>query len=260
MAVDQKGLFWWHSIHLPDGTITPGERGVDVLERAWAAFHLPLLAGKTVLDIGAWDGWNSFRAESEGAARVVALDSFVWSLDFSRSDEYWAYVFDCEARGEPYDRWGPECAYWDAETLPGKRSFDVASAALDSRVETFVADFVEDDISSLGTFDVALFIGVLYHLREPLLGLERLRSVTQELAVIETAAIRVSDHDDANLVEFIPKYDRWFDPTTWYVPTENALRGMCDAAGFSTFEVVDELEVQSRGRITDYRLTAHARP
>jgi tRNA (mo5U34)-methyltransferase len=260
LAVDETGVFWWHSIRLPDGRVTPGERSLDVLERAWAAFQLPPLDGKTVLDVGAWDGWNSFRAESEGADRVVALDSFVWSLDFSRSDEYWEYVYECEERGERYDPWGPDCAYWDAETLPGKRGFDVAAVALESRVEPFVADFVEADIRSLGTFDVALFVGVLYHLREPLLGLERLRSVTRELAVIETAAIRVSDHEDANLVEFIPKYDRTFDSTTWYVPTENALRGMCDAAGFGTFDVVAELEVQSRGRITDYRLTAHARP
>jgi tRNA (mo5U34)-methyltransferase len=243
-----------------DGTVTPGERTTEVLERAWESLHLPLLTGKTVLDIGAWDGWYSFRAESEGAALVVALDSFAWSLDFSRSNEYWDYVYASEARGEPYDLWGPDCAYWDADALPGMRSFDLASTALQSRVEPFVADFVNDDISGLGVFDITLFLGVLYHLREPLLGLERLRSVVRELSVIETAAIKVEDQEDASLVEFIPTYDTNFDPTTWYVPTENAIRGMCGAAGFRSFEVVDELAVQSRGKIKDYRLTVHARP
>jgi tRNA (mo5U34)-methyltransferase len=260
LAIDERGLFWWHSIRLPDGTFTPGERTPGVLEQAWDALHLPSLVGKSVLDVGAWDGWYSFRAESEGAARVVALDSYVWSLDFARSNEYWEYVRASEARGERYDLWGPDCAFWDAESLPGKTSFDLASSALNSGVESVVADFVQDDLSGLGTFDVALFLGVLYHLREPLLGLERLRSVTRELAVIETAAIRVEGQEEASLVEFISKYQANFDPTTWYVPTERALFGMCDAAGFSSIEIVDELEVQSRGRIRDYRLTLHARP
>lgn len=261
MAIDDSGLFWWHSIRLPDGTVTPGERTPDVLEQSWETMRLPSLAGKTVLDIGAWDGWYSFRAEAEGAARVVALDSFVWSLDFTRADEYWEYVYACQAKGDQYDLWGPDSAFWDAAALPGKRSFDLASTALQSRVEPVVADFVHDDLSQLGAFDVTLFLGVLYHLREPLLGLERLRSMTRQLAVIETAAIRVEDHEDAALIEFIPEYELNFDPTTWHLPTEKALRGMCQAAGFSAVDVVAaELEQPPRNRITDYRLTVHARP
>jgi len=260
LAIDERGLFWWHSIRLPDGTTTPGERAPEVLEQAWEALRLPALVGKSVLDIGAWDGWYSFRAEAEGAARVVALDSFVWSLDFTRSDEYWDYVRIRKERGEPYDSWGPDCAYWDSEGLPGKRSFDLASTALKSRVVPVVADFAADDIGELGSFDITLFLGVLYHLREPLLALERLLSVTEELAVIETAAIRIEAQEDASLVEFISEYTDHFDSTTWYVPTQTALLGMCAAAGFRSVEVVDELDVQSRGEITDTRLTVHARP
>ena len=39
------------------------------------------LAGLTVLDIGAWDGFFSFEAERRGAARVVAADYFSWHGD-----------------------------------------------------------------------------------------------------------------------------------------------------------------------------------
>jgi hypothetical protein len=35
-----------------------------------------------------------------GAARVVALDSFVWALDFTRADEYWRQARKREARRE----------------------------------------------------------------------------------------------------------------------------------------------------------------
>ena len=42
----------------------------------------------------------------------------------------------------------------------------------------------------LGTFDVTLFLGVLYHLKDPLLGLERLAAVTKGTLVVESAIIR----------------------------------------------------------------------
>ena len=35
------------------------------------------------------------------------------------------------------------------------------------------------DLDRLGTFDVVFFLGVLYHLKEPLSALERLRQVTR---------------------------------------------------------------------------------
>ena len=38
----------------------------------------------------------------------------------------------------------------------------------------------------VGTFDVVFFLGVLYHLRYPLLALDRIREVTNEYALIET--------------------------------------------------------------------------
>ena len=225
------------------------------------ALRLPLLASKTVLDVGAWDGWFSFRAEAEGATRVVALDSFVWALDFTRADEYWEYVHGCEARGEPYDPWGPECAFWDVEALVGKRGFDLARTALGSRAQALITDFEHDDLSELGTFDVVLFLGVLYHLRAPFVGLERLRSLTGELAVIETAAIKMEDLKGAALVEFVPGCEVNRDPTTWWLPTEEALLGMCRAAGFATVEVVAADFVQPpRGPVVNYRLTVHARP
>src|SRR6266436_2822961 len=36
------------------------------------------LTGKTVLDIGAWDGYFSFEFERRGAKRVLAIDSYSW--------------------------------------------------------------------------------------------------------------------------------------------------------------------------------------
>ena len=151
MAIDDAGRYWWHSIRLPDGRLTPGEKSVDVLEAQWRALALPPLAGRSVLDVGAWDGWFSFGAEAEGAARVVALDSFVWGRDYGQTDEYWRAVADAEARGLPRPDWGPGSRYWDTETLPGRRSFEHAHAALGSSVEAVVADVVADEVEQVGT-------------------------------------------------------------------------------------------------------------
>ena len=260
MSTDRDGVYWWHSIAMPDGTVTPGEKPPPIQEHQWASLSLPPLSGRTVLDIGAWDGWFSFRAEAEGAVRVVALDEFVWALDFTRADEYWAYVRECEARGDPHDRWGPECKYWDPVALLGKRGFDRAHAALGSRVDSLVADFMECDLHALGAFDVVLFLGVLYHMREPLRALTRLRAVTAQCAVIETAAIEIPGLDGP-FVEFVPGYERNQDETNWYFPTEAAVIGMCHAAGFSSVDVVNHRAEHPRDTgIVDYRLTVHARP
>ena len=72
---------WFHSIDLGRGVITPGDKSAALLQRQLAELRLPELKGKSVLDIGAWDGFYSFAAEAAGAARVVSLDHFVWALD-----------------------------------------------------------------------------------------------------------------------------------------------------------------------------------
>ena len=261
MGIDDGGGFWWHSIELPDGTVTPGEKSLDQLHGEWERMRLPPLAGLNVLDIGAWDGWFSFRAEREGASRVVALDSFTWSLDFSRADEYWTYVARCEAAGETPDLWGPGCDWWDAEGLPGKRGFDTARRTLCSRVEDVVADFTTCDVAELGTFDVVLCLGVLYHLQDLLPAAERLRAVTRQLAVIETAAIGLEAPTDEALFEFLPGHDVNHDPTNWWIPTECGVHGLLRAAGFGSVETVGtDAVTERRPGVTDLRMTIHARP
>jgi tRNA (mo5U34)-methyltransferase len=142
---------WFHTIDLGNGVRTPGQKDTP---REVVHMHLPDLTGRSVLDVGAYDGFYSFEAERRGAARVVASDYWTW-------------------------------------TWPGadaRRNFDLAHQALSSRVEP-----VEVSVEELtpervgGVFDVVLFLGVLYHAPDPLGYLRRLRSVTGEMAIIETA-------------------------------------------------------------------------
>jgi tRNA (mo5U34)-methyltransferase len=139
-------------------------------------FRLPDLRGKTVLDINAWDGFFSFEAERRGARRVVALDKMMWGLDLGGWTTYWQ---ECKASNTsplPFQ----DTPYWHPDTLPGKAGFDTAHSALSSRAESMVADFVEMDISSLGRFDVVLYLGSLYHMMDPLGAMRRVSAVTRE--------------------------------------------------------------------------------
>ena len=85
---------FFHNIDLGNGLHTVGDSvHTDVLTQPGA---IPDVRGKSVLDIGAWDGKFSFEAERAGAARVVALDHYVWRLDGQARQ---AYYDQCAAEG-----------------------------------------------------------------------------------------------------------------------------------------------------------------
>ena len=216
---------WWHSIELAPGVITPGTKGGGraYMEAELESLRLPELSGRSVLDIGAWDGFYSFEAERRGAARVVALDHYVWERD------------------------------------QGKAGFDLAREVLDSRVEPVVADFMTADLDALGRFDVVLFLGVLYHLQDPLGAMRRLAAVTGEVAVIESEAVAFPAHEERALCEFFAGAELGGDPTNWWVPNLRALSDLCSAAGFAAISVVQgPPEVAGPGPHR-YRAIVHAR-
>ncbi len=221
-ALDAFG--WFHKIDLGQGVVTPGQSTGPYL----GPDLMPDLSGKSVLDIGAWDGYYSFQAERLGARRIVALDHYVWGVDLAARQAYWN---ECAEKGELPDHGRDSTDFWRPE-LPGKRPFEFAKEMLSSKVEPMVADFATADLSTVGHFDVVLYLGVLYHMKEPLSCLERLRSVTDEVAVIETQAVAIDGLERQNLLqffggEFIGDYGNWF------VPTMDGLRQLALAAGFS---------------------------
>jgi tRNA (mo5U34)-methyltransferase len=225
--------FWFHSIDLGQGVVTKGVVSPRSLAGTLDNIRLPDLSGKTVLDIGAFDGFFSFEAERRGATRVVALDHYVWSLDLPRAHENW---LDCKERGAvPLQ--AEETPYWQPDKLPGKRAYDIAHKALNSKVETVVGDFMKMDLQKLGLFDVVLFLGVLYHMENPLGALKRVASVTKELAIIETHAIVTPGYEDLELCEFYSSNQMNGDVSNWWGPNLKALEGLCRAAGFSRVNI-----------------------
>ena len=161
---------------------------------------LPDLTGKSVLDIGGWDGFFAFAAERRGAARVAVVDHYMWSMDSPGQQAYWRRCMEEGVAPRPYH----ETEFWHPDTLPGKRGFDLAREALGSSVEPIVADFMTCDLAALGEWDVVLYLGVLYHMEEPLTALRRVAAVTGELAVVETEAIVVPGLEHEALWRFFP--------------------------------------------------------
>ena len=195
---------------------------------------LPDVENRSVLDIGTWDGKFAFLAEAAGASRVVALDHYAWGVDFDQRGSYWA---ECIHNGVLPDQKRDETDFWQPD-LPGRRGFDFAAAALGSKVESFVADFQTTDLSKLGKFDVVLYLGVLYHMKEPLTCLERVRAVTKEVAVIETEAVEVSGLETDMLLQFHAGSSLRIDFGNWFVPTIEVLHALCRGAGFSEVRTV----------------------
>jgi len=191
---------WHHRIDLGSGIITPGR---DNSSRKLKRLGLPeTFRGKSVLDVGAWDGFFSFEAERRGAERVLATDSFVW-------------------RGG-----------WPT----GKAGFELARRALNSRVEDMEIDVLELSPERVGTFDIVLFLGVLYHMRHPLLALERVASVTRELLIVETVVDCL--HHRRPVIAFYPGSELSNDPSNWWGPSPAAVRAMLETVGFSRVDIV----------------------
>ncbi len=187
---------WWHQIDLGNGIITPGQgKTADLFKRLGLPENLK---GKTVLDIGAWDGFYSFECEKKGASRVLATDSFVWKYRT-------------------------------------KDGFDLAKKVLKSKVEEKLIDVLDISPETVGTFDIVLFSGVLYHMRHPLLSLEKVYSVTKEMAIIETATDMLDIQRPA--MAFYPENELHGDPTNWFGPNPSCVEAMLKVVGFRKVEL-----------------------
>jgi tRNA (mo5U34)-methyltransferase len=85
-------------------------------------------------------------------------------------------------------------------------------------------------------FDVVFFLGVLYHLRHPLLALERVASVTGDMLILETVVDMVGVSRPA--MAFYPGRELGNDPTNWWGPNLPAIEGMLRDVGFARVATV----------------------
>ncbi len=149
------------------------------------------LAGKRVVDVGCNCGYFSFQARLAGADSVLGIEASPENIEQAR--------FIQELTG-----------------LDGLE-FEVGNAYDLSRERH-------------GEFDVALYLGLLYHLAHPVLGLERLAEVTRELAVIGTMVSEAK----TPVCEVLPDriHDQNYSNGVRLVPSPSAVVLMLEHAGF----------------------------
>ena len=85
------------------------------------------------------------------------------------------------------------------------------------------------------TFDVTLFLGVLYHQRHPLQSLEQLSKLTNECAVIETHYLKGQDQP---VMRFYPGDSLNSDTTNYWGPSLSCAELMLLDVGFRDVRVV----------------------
>lgn len=196
-----EAVTWWHGgMDLGHGVVTQGRvwPALDLLPR----LGLPAdLSGKRVLDVGTWDGFMAFECERRGAT-VVAVDSHAWD------------VANAHLTHNP----------------TGRAGFDLAHEALDSGVIAWQVEVLDLSPQLLGTFDLVLFLGVLYHMRHPLLALERVAALTHDALIVESH-VDLGDVD-APAMRFYPGREVNDDASNWWGPNPACIEAMLRDVGF----------------------------
>jgi len=179
-------------------------------------FEIPQdLSGKRVLDIGCYEGFFTFECERRGA-EVVAIDII-----------------------PP----GPASGFSLAYELVGSRATFHQASIYDLNPEQF------------GMFDLVLCLGVIYHLRHPLLGLDHARSVCKDKFIVETQICDKYFIDaerkpvDLNMIapslaqvpmaQFYPGDELNRDASNWWSPNLPALDGMLRTSGFAPEKYIE---------------------
>jgi tRNA (mo5U34)-methyltransferase len=202
---------WFHNLHLPDGTQTAPDHPLGDFPRfKWEqlAPHLPEdLRGQKVLDIGCNAGFYSFALARRGAS-VLGIDH----------DPHYLHQ-----AGWAAERLGLQ----DAVRFENRTVYDLAAVG--------------------ERFDLIVFMGVLYHLRYPLLALDLVADHLDGLLVLQTLTLpgeeKIDPPADLSLEErnqlLAPGWPLMAfveqrmagDPTNWWLANEAAVEAMLRSAG-----------------------------
>jgi tRNA (mo5U34)-methyltransferase len=195
-------MFWWHTITFPNGVTTRGVKHEENLKvEAEHAFKYSV-EGKSVLDVGAWNGNFSIEAVRRGARKVVSLDKVTW----------------------------------ESSNFKGFQGFELARRWLAPEIESVHCDVNDLRTAEIGEFDCTLFLGVLYHLKHPLYVLESLAAITREHLVLETHLDLMDVPGPA--MAYYPNAELCNDPSNWWGPNPACVTAMLKTAGFKTVEYV----------------------
>src|ERR1700682_5353542 len=195
----------------------------------WHSFGLP--EGRTITGVCSLESLKNRIAQFPIPERLTGkrvLDIGTW--------DGW-FAFEMERRGA--DVVAIDC--WD------NPRFREVHSLLHSHVDYRQMDVYELTPERIGRFDIVLFMGVLYHLKHPLLALERVCALSTDFAAVDSFVIREKHLPGAGVetravMEFYETGEFGGDFTNWSGPSLPCLMAFCRTAGFAHVELRNVLE------------------
>lgn len=214
---------WFHCIELAPGVLTKTEsvagEPADHPRETWDVIKncLPAdLSGKRVLDVGCNAGFYSVEAKRRNASRVVGIDAMRREI----------------------------------------MQANFVRRALDLDIEFRPLSVYDISVDSVGRSDVTLALGLIYHLKHLVLGLEKLAQVTKDTLIVETALLpsrsNVIDPVFRRHAEYVvgdlkrPMHMiGWVENPpealessyNWFLPSLDGAVALCKAVGFRDVDV-----------------------
>jgi tRNA (mo5U34)-methyltransferase len=197
LAQRVREIPWFHSIDLGNGIVTPGKKPPDIHRIEYAAIFDPVdVSGRSVIDIGAWNGAYSFEAKRRGAGRILATDSLAW---------------------QSHTR--------------GREGFDLAQSVLGIDIEAGEIDLHSLTPERVGTFDIVLLLGVFYHLENPIAALQRIAALAGEVLIVETHTDALETRRPAMIM--YPGGELDGDHSNWWGPNPALMVALLKQCGFA---------------------------
>ncbi|MDP9169600.1 MAG: DUF1698 domain-containing protein [Acidobacteriota bacterium] len=125
-----------------------------------------------------------------------------------------------------------------------------ARKLLGSKIDYRIADICRLTAREVGTFDIVLFLGVLYHLKHPLLALENVCGMCREMACIESF-VTDGDLNAPASMEFYETMELRGQLDNWVGPNAACLLAFTRTAGFARVKL--ESVLGERAHVTAYR-------
>ena len=212
LAAAREYPAWYHTLELP-GFTTPGYADLrHVPPRA-----LPDRLSGRALEVATFDGFWAFELERRGA-EVTCIDlpegtDAQWPPNKRAENEYMASAFN----------------------VPWGRGFDIAAAALGSRVNRVPCDVMDLAPEQVGgTFPLVFCGTLLQHLRDPVGALQRMHGVLEDggtLLLVETFSVPLTlRHPRTAVGGLMTTSGMSF---TWWVPNLRGLQDWARTAGFT---------------------------
>jgi tRNA (mo5U34)-methyltransferase len=213
--------FWFHTFALnrAEGLYTPGA----ARDHRYRIPSLPeSFEARSVLDVGTFDGFYAFLAESRGARRVVAIDNEQYRL--------WVKA-----------RWGIE--------LRGAEGFRAIHELLDSGVEYWKLDAFElDQLEE--RFDFIYCFGILHRVENPLGLLEAIREQLAPSGQVLIETYGSAEPEDGAMVRvYRPGEVYAGDEYVYWGFTRSGLAHLAALAGYRGSSVLDTPIIDGHPRI-----------